>query len=71
MPTPEELLAQIALIDTRLNAGAETVAYQGESVRFNFTELRRRREELRAELSAQTLAPRVRRILTYTPGKGL
>lgn len=69
--TREQIEAQIAEIDAKLTSGAERVSHGDSSVAFSFSELRRRKQELSAQLATlDGAAPRVRQVRFYST-KGL
>lgn len=60
--TPQQITAEIERIDSILSAGTTSASSDGESVSFDFEELRRRRSELQAMQPRQRF--RQRRVRT-------
>lgn len=71
-PAVAQALADLAAINAKLTAGLTLVRENSREMRIDLGALRIRKNELETYLAgALTTAPRVRRILTYTPTKGL
>lgn len=67
-----QLTAEAAAIDAKLTSGLTQVRENNREMRFDLNALRARRAEITTQLGILTqAAPTVRRILTYTPSKGL
>ena len=71
-PAVVQALADLAVVNSKLTSGLIQIRENSREMRFDMSALRIRKAELETFLTkALAEAPRVRRVLTYTPSKGL
>lgn len=69
-PTREELEAELARLNAALGDGVVRVQSGDRSKQYDLAEMRRRRDEIRADLSRLTAGRMVRQVRTFST-KGL